>query len=99
MTDVIKMDYAKMEQMIQTIKQGSKQLHETMQQMRAVAKSVDDGALRGRGGDAFGAAINSKLLPSIQRLDAKFHELASDLEKAMQDMKSADAYSKQQFSN
>jgi WXG100 family type VII secretion target len=99
MTDIIKMDYAKMEAMIQTIQQGSKQLQETMQQMRTIAKSVDDGALRGRGGDSFGDSINSKLVPSIQRLDAKFQELAKDLEKAMQDMKAADTYSKQQFSN
>lgn len=97
MADIIKMDYPKMEAMANSFRQGSQQLQQTAQQMRAVAKNLEDGALIGQGGSAFVEAINTKLLPAIQRMNAKFEELAKDIEKAMQDMKQADAYSQQQF--
>lgn len=97
MTDVIKMDYPKMEAMIKSFRRGSQDLENTSQEMRAVAKSLENGALIGEGGTAFVDAVNGKLLPAIQRLNEKFDELAKDLEKAMQDMKQADATSQQQF--
>lgn len=99
MTDIIKMDYAKMESMVRTFRQGSQQLQETTQQMRTIAKTLENGALLGRGGDAFVNSINTKLVPSITRLNQKFEELAKDVQKAMDDMKRADEYSKQQFND
>ena len=97
MADVIKMDYPKMEAMVSAFHQGSQQLQQTSQQMGSVAKSLEDGALIGKGGMAFVAAINTKLLPAIQRLQEKFDEMARDVEKAMADMKQADTFSQQQF--
>ena len=43
MTDVIKMDYAKMEAMSQTFKQGMQQLDSTIQQMRSISKTLENG--------------------------------------------------------
>ena len=97
MTDVIKMDYAKMEAMSQTFKQGMQQLDATIQQMHNIAKTLENGALIGQGGTAFTEGINSKLCPSIERLKDKFEELANDVQKAMEDMKHADTQAKQQF--
>lgn len=97
MTDIIKMDYPKMEAMAQSFRRGSQDLQNTNQAMRNIAKTLEGGALIGDGGSAFVQAINGKLLPAIQKLNEKFDELAQDVEKAMQDMKEADSYSNQQF--
>ncbi len=97
MTDVIKMDYGLMEEMHGTFLQGVEQLENTMQEMQSIANAMEDGALLGRGGDAFTDALRSKLSPSISRLTDKFKELAEDVQKAMQDMQSADSTSERMF--
>ena len=97
MTDVIKMDYAKMEAMSQTFKQGMQQLDSTIQQMRSISKTLENGALLGQGGTAFTEGINNKLCQAIERLKAKFEELANDILKAMEYMKAADAEAKRQL--
>ncbi|HSG16934.1 MAG TPA: WXG100 family type VII secretion target, partial [Anaerolineae bacterium] len=90
MSDIIKMDYGLMEQMSQTFAQGVEQLQDTMQAMQSVANELEDGALLGRGGAAFTEAIRDKLCPAISRLTEKYQELSQDVQKAMDDMKSAD---------
>ncbi|GAB4439933.1 MAG: hypothetical protein Kow0031_21850 [Anaerolineae bacterium] len=97
MTDVIKMDYEAMEEMSRTFMQGAEQLEDTMQEMQSIANSMEDGALLGRGGDAFTDALRGKLSPAISRLIDKFRELADDVNKAMQDMQEADTTSKGMF--
>ena len=86
----IKMDYGLMEDMNRTFLQGVEQLQDTMQAMQSVANEMEDGALLGRGGTAFTEAIRGKLCPAISRLTDKFQELAEDINKAMEDMRSAD---------
>lgn len=90
MSDIIKMDYGLMEDMSQTFKQGVEQLQDTNQVMQNIANELEDGALLGRGGVAFTEAIRGKLCPAIARLTDKFEELAGDIQKAMDDMRSAD---------
>ena len=90
MSDIIKMDYGLMEDMSQTFKQGVEQLQDTNQVMQNIANELEDGALLGRGGAAFTDAIRGKLCPAIARLTEKFEELAGDIQKAMDDMQSAD---------
>ncbi len=97
MTDVIKMDYELMAEMSRTFMQGAEQLEDTMQEMQSVANTMEDGALLGRGGDAFTDALRGKLSPAISRLIDKFRELADDVNKAMQDMQEADTTSKNMF--
>ena len=90
MSDIIKMDYGLMEDMSQTFKQGVEQLQDTNQVRQNIANELEDGALLGRGGAAFTDAIRGKLCPAIARLTEKFEELAGDIQKAMDDMQSAD---------
>jgi WXG100 family type VII secretion target len=90
MSDIIKMDYGMMADMSQTFKQGVEQLQDTNQVMQNIANELEDGALLGRGGVAFTEAIRGKLCPAIARLTDKFGELAEDIQKAMDDMRSAD---------
>lgn len=95
---VIKLDYGKAEEMIKTFEQGSQQLKNTLQEMQNLAGVLEGGALLGDGGTAFCEAIRGKLCPAIQKLDAKFLELAKDVRGAVSDMRQADAASKGMFS-
>ncbi|MAT99799.1 MAG: hypothetical protein CL608_21880 [Anaerolineaceae bacterium] len=93
----IKMDYGLMEDMNKTFLQGVEQLQDTMQAMQNVANEMEDGALLGRGGTAFTEAIRGKLCPAISRLTDKFQELAEDINKAMEDMRSADTSTERMY--
>jgi WXG100 family type VII secretion target len=97
MSDEIRMDYGLMEDMSKTFQQSVEQLQDTMQAMQNVANELEDGALLGRGGDAFTEAIRNKLAPSISRLTEKFQELAEDINKAMEDMRSADTSTERMY--
>jgi len=90
MSSEIRMDYGLMEDMNRVFQQGVEQLQDTMQAMQSIANELEDGALLGRGGVAFTEAIRGKLSPAISRLTDKFQELAEDINKAMEDMRSAD---------
>jgi WXG100 family type VII secretion target len=95
--DIIKMDYSDMQDMAKTFQQSSQQLRETMQEMKAIAETLEGGALLGRGGQAFVQAINGKLNKSITKLDEKMNELQKDVLSAMKDMQQADNTSKGMF--
>ena len=97
MSNEIKMDYGLMEDMNRTFSQGVEQLQDTMQAMQNIANQMEDGALLGRGGAAFTEALRDKLTPAISRLIEKFEELAEDINKATEDMRSADESSQRMF--
>ncbi|GAB4434816.1 MAG: hypothetical protein Fur0044_32150 [Anaerolineae bacterium] len=97
MTDEIKLVYATAEDMIRIFEQGVEQLETTMQEMQGIANTLEDGALLGRGGEAFTDAIRSKLCPAISRLNDKFQELAGDVQKAIDYMQQADRTSASKF--
>ncbi|MCK6624506.1 MAG: WXG100 family type VII secretion target [Anaerolineae bacterium] len=97
MTDEIKLVYATAEDMIRIFEQGVEQLENTMQEMQGIANTLEDGALLGRGGEAFTDAIRSKLCPAISRLNDKFQELAGDVQKAIDYMQQADRTSASKF--
>lgn len=97
MPEKIRMDYSDMADMSKTFKQGAEQLNKTRSEMQNVAKQLAEGALLGRGGQAFTEAINARLCPAIQKLSEKFVELDGDVQNAVQKMQQADATSKSKF--
>jgi WXG100 family type VII secretion target len=94
LTNEIKMDYVLMDEMQRTFNEGSNQLGDTQNEMRNLASMLSDGALLGQAGSAFVDALNSQLVPAIQRLSEKFDELQGDLAGAVRDMQEADQTSK-----
>ncbi len=98
-TDVIKLDYAKAEEMVRTFRQGREQLQRSIQEMQGLATTIEEGALLGQGGDAFVDAIRGKLIPAITKLSNKFDELAKDVGMAVKYMQEADRTSTGQFRN
>ncbi len=97
MTHKIKMNYPKMRKMSRTFRQGGNTLEDTLKEMKAVADALENGALLGRGGQAFAHAINGPLARSINKLIAKFKELDKDINLAVKDMKEADTESQRLF--
>ncbi|HRW06764.1 MAG: WXG100 family type VII secretion target [Caldilineaceae bacterium] len=97
MADKIKLDYRLAEEMIKTFHKGHQQLQQTATEMQNVANLLESGALLGRGGDAFKDAVRSKLIKSINNLNAKFKELEGDVHKAVQYMQQADRESSGKF--
>lgn len=97
MTDKIKLDYRLAEEMIKTFHKSHEQLSQTRNEMQALAGMIENGALLGRGGDAFKDAIKSKLCKSIVNLEAKFKELEGDVKKAVEFMQQADNESRGKF--
>lgn len=90
MSEIIKMDYPLMEEMKAVFTQGAQQLEDTAREMQNIAAALEDGALLGRGGEAFSSALRERLTLSINKLKEKFEELAQDVQGAMDDMRSAD---------
>ena len=97
MSDEIRMDYGLMEDMGKTFQQSVEQLQDTLQAVQNIANELEDGALLGRGGDAFTQAIRNKLSPAISRLTEKMQELSEDVNKAMEDMRSADSSTERMY--
>lgn len=95
--DEIRVVYDLMDEMCQTFEQGAEQLQDTMTEMQNIASALEDGALLGRGGDAFKEAIRSKLCPAIARLTEKFNELRDDVQAAKEYAMEADKTAKGMF--
>ena len=89
MTDEIKMEYALMDEMKSTFKQGEEQLQDTLSEMQNLASMLEDGALLGDAGTAFTEAIRSKLSPAIQRLVTKFSDMQKDIQYNVDQMRQA----------
>lgn len=79
----VRMNYDSMEAMAKEFDNAVKQLEESMNEMKNVAKTMEDGALLGMGGDAFVDAINSKLIPNMQILSEKLNEMGGDIRAAV----------------
>jgi WXG100 family type VII secretion target len=95
--DEIKLNYELAEDMIRIFLQGVEQLQDTMQEMQSIANTLEEGALLGRGGEAYTDAIRSSMCPSLSKLTEKFQEMADDVKAAVGYMQEADATSKAMF--
>jgi WXG100 family type VII secretion target len=96
--DVIKLDYPKAEEMCKTFKASAQQIDATVKEMTSIANLLQEGALLGRGGAAYIEAIRSKLIPSLNKLKAKYEELDKDVAAAVKAMQDQDRASAQRMS-
>ncbi|MBV7336103.1 WXG100 family type VII secretion target [Chloroflexi bacterium TSY] len=97
MADEIRVVYESMDEMSQTFRMGVEQLQDTMQEMQVIANTMEEGALLGRGGEAFTDAIRTKLARSLTKLTEKFEELDKDVQDAKKFAQEADKRSKGMF--
>jgi WXG100 family type VII secretion target len=90
MANKIKMVYPLMDEMSKNFQQGAQTLEHTISEMQAIANTLQEGALLGRGGQAFTESIRNDLCPALSRMVEKFNELNQDIKFATDKMKAAD---------
>jgi uncharacterized protein YukE len=90
MGDIIKMDYAAMEEMASIFKQAANDLEDLKKNMTRIASDMDGGALIGQAGQTFSSGIREALCPAIDRLAAKMGELNGDIWGALVDLRDED---------
>jgi len=93
----VKMKFSSMEKMEAEFKAAAKQISDSMREMKKVSKAMEEGALKGMGGDAFRDAIDSKLLPRMQLLEEKMIELSSDIDGAVRATREGESTAKSRF--
>lgn len=97
--DVIKLDYGLAEDMARIFKEGEQQLQNTLREMQAIASMLEDGALKGQGGEAFVDALKTSMTSSLNNLISKFGEMNDDVLNAIKEMKEADEESRRLLSS
>ncbi|HMQ51346.1 MAG TPA: WXG100 family type VII secretion target [Anaerolineae bacterium] len=95
--DIIRMDYDLMQKMAQDFQYSAEELQDMLTEIQNIANQMNEGALVGRGGDAFEAALRGPLSSTLTKLIMKFQELRTDVIVAMKEMKEADVESAQKF--
>ena len=90
MADIIKMNYALMEETAQCFHQLSDSLEDTISEMNRVAQFLSDGALLGVCGLQFEESIRALLISEIQLIKDKALEVESDLRAAVDTMRAED---------
>jgi WXG100 family type VII secretion target len=98
MTEIIQMDFEKMEEMAERFRSGSQQLEDLQQVIRAIAQTYARGALLGNAGSRFSHDLEYRLAPAIVRLQDKLHELQLDIIGAMVDLRDSDSSIRPRFS-
>ena len=79
----VRMNYASMDKMQIAFGNAYQQIEDSVNEMKKLAKMMEDGALQGLGGDAFRNAILQKLIPRMKVLADKMQELDGDIHGAV----------------
>ncbi len=90
MADIIRMDYAAMEQLIAAFRQANTNLMDVQRNEGQMAQLLENGALLGVAGAHLAEAINGPLVRATVKLAEKMNEEARDCQKAMEIMKQHD---------
>ena len=93
----VQMDYDMMEDMARLFRDGGQQFEDLTRAMQGIAQRLEDGALLGRGGQAFADAIQQKLCQKINLLGDKFSELSQDVYGALVDLRDGDTEAASRF--
>ena len=91
MADIIKMNYALMEETAQCFHQLCDSLEDTISEMNRVAQFLSDGGLIGVCGLKYEESIRALLIPEIQLIKDKAVEVESDLKAAVDAMRAEDS--------
>ncbi len=88
---VIKMNYPAMQKMASVFSESEETLNGTIADMNKIVDLLEQGALKGKPGDALEQAVRETLIPKLKFFSSKMNELCVDIQGAMQDMRSHDA--------
>jgi len=90
MSDVIRMEYAAMDQLIAAFHQAHDSLAEVKGVEKQMAQLIENGAMLGAAGEHLASAIAGPLVNATTKLQAKMEEEVQDCRKAMEIMKQHD---------
>jgi hypothetical protein len=96
-SDIKKMIYPEVEQMIQILGESCSKLQDTISEMDGIASSLEGGVLLGQAGDALAGGIRKQLIGSINRIIEGLEDGARYLETEHADMKAAEQKSAKLF--
>lgn len=82
-----KMVYASMEDMAKSFDKGAQQIQEMVPAMGKIADQMEQGALKGQGGQVFQAALKETLTKKLNDINKALTDLSGDITKAMTEMK------------
>lgn len=89
MADVIRTNYAALEEMAKQCEKVAEELSDTSSKAAKWAAKMQEGALKGPPGDTFGEVL-TKFCGKLAVLAENFRQEARDIRGASQDMRSAD---------
>jgi uncharacterized protein YukE len=91
------MDFDLMEDMARLFREGQQHLEDVTRAMQDIASRMDDGALMGRGGQAFSDALRNNLVARLNALADKLQELSFDVTGALVDLRDGDTEAASRF--
>jgi len=97
--DIIKMNYAEMEEMSNIFKKAGQDLEDLKKNMQKLADVIDGGGLIGDAGTAFSSGIRQELCTAIDKLSAKMKELSTDIWGAKEFIEHGDQEAQSRFKN
>lgn len=89
MADIMKMEYADVENMINTFKQGKETLQDTASELQSIASAYEEAA-KGHYADEMVDGLRSDFAPALNKLIEKFQDMADSVQAAMDLMRAAD---------
>lgn len=89
MADIMKMEYADVENMINTFKQGKETLQDTASELQSIASAYEEAA-KGHYADEMVDGLRSDFAPALNKLIEKFQDMADSVQAAMDAMRAAD---------
>lgn len=78
---------------------ADQQLGDSIREMSNIARMMDDGALKGQGGESFRDAILTKLIPGMKRLQEKMQEMHREMGSVMDVARGVEGASKGRFTD
>lgn len=90
MSEIIKMNYAKMADMASAFNNACQQLESTKSTANIISQLLEGGALLGVGGTEYANAVRAGLIPALDRLGAKMTELEGDINNAVSEHQATD---------
>ena len=92
-----KMVYASMEDMAKSFDKGAQQIQDMVPAMAKIADQMEQGALKGQGGQVFQEALKETLTKKLNNIAKALTEMSADVTKAMAEMKSVEQQDTKMF--
>ncbi len=95
--DLVKYEYAQLEQMSSELQKGAQRLEQTKSVVAKAANAMQQGAFLGQAGEHLASALAGQFSKSIDNLAHFYTDMARGIQQAANDMKQADQNAASKF--